>query len=153
MKSSAENLGVPDLQLGELQIWIKGRQFPNAADYWDGNWLQITAYCSARGANVWASGPFLRVPDLVRWIEGCERLHEALPGEAYLGCMEPDLSVTLRADKLGNIIMSVDITPDYLTQKHSFEFTIDQSYLPAFISACGDMLSKYPLIGKPDNEQ
>jgi len=41
----AAKLGMPDLKLEGLQIWIHGRQFPDAADYWDGNWLRVTAHC------------------------------------------------------------------------------------------------------------
>src|SRR5882724_344446 len=37
----AEQLGTPDIKLSGLQIWVHGRQFPNATDYWDGNWLRI----------------------------------------------------------------------------------------------------------------
>lgn len=40
-----------------LEIWIHGRQFENAHDSWDGNRLQATAHCGARGADVWIEGP------------------------------------------------------------------------------------------------
>src|SRR5256885_6731459 len=39
-----EQLGTPDIKLGGLQVWVHGRQFPDAIDYWDGNWLRITAH-------------------------------------------------------------------------------------------------------------
>ncbi|MFC4159857.1 hypothetical protein [Chitinimonas lacunae] len=40
-----EALGEPDLLIAGLRVWIHGSQFPNAVDYWDGNWLRVTAYC------------------------------------------------------------------------------------------------------------
>jgi hypothetical protein len=40
-----ENLGEPDLRVAGLRVWIHGRQFPDSQDYWDGNWLNATAYC------------------------------------------------------------------------------------------------------------
>jgi hypothetical protein len=58
----ADNLGAPDIKLDGLQMWIHGRQFPNEEDYWDGNWLNVTAHCGSQGADVWTSGPILHVP-------------------------------------------------------------------------------------------
>ena len=51
----AEKLDVPDIKLAGLQIWIHSRQFPDTDDFWDGNWLNITAHCGADGASVWAA--------------------------------------------------------------------------------------------------
>lgn len=62
-----DNLGPPDITLNGLQIWIHGRQYPNDEDYWDGNWLNITAHCGSKGADVWTTGDILHVPDLARW--------------------------------------------------------------------------------------
>lgn len=50
----ADNLGQPDIKLNGLQIWIHGRQYPNEEDYWDGNWLNVTAHCGSQGAEVWS---------------------------------------------------------------------------------------------------
>ncbi len=44
--------------------------------------------------------------------------------------------------------MRVRITPDNLTQSHSFEFEIDQSYLPGVIAQCGDVLFRFPVRGE-----
>jgi hypothetical protein len=51
-----DSLGPPALQVVGFQLWIHGRQFPDAQDCWDGNWLRVTAHCGANGATVWASG-------------------------------------------------------------------------------------------------
>lgn len=56
MKDPAAKFGTPDLKLQGLQIWVHGRQFPDAADYWDGNWLRVTAHCGESGASVFATG-------------------------------------------------------------------------------------------------
>jgi len=151
MAGPEDKLGNPDIELGTLQIWIHGREFPDSMDYWDGNWLQITAHCSALGADVWTNGPFLRVPDIAGWIDACERLYKTFQGEAYLGGIEPEFAVTLMGDKLGHVTMSVDITPQYLTQRHTLKFDLDQSCLPTHISACRVLLDKYPMRGKPDS--
>jgi hypothetical protein len=31
----------PDLKLDGFSLWVFGRQFPDANDYWDGNWLPL----------------------------------------------------------------------------------------------------------------
>jgi hypothetical protein len=101
-----------------------------ADDYWDGNWLQVTVHCAAPGARVWVTGPILHVPEVAHFLRGIEALHASLQGEATLPCMEPELAVTLTAERLGHITMVVAITPDHLAQAHRFTFHLDQSYLP-----------------------
>nr|WP_290222152.1 hypothetical protein [Trichocoleus desertorum] len=146
----AENLGAPDIKLEGLQIWIHCRQFPNEEDYWDGNWLNITAHCGTHGADIWASGAILNVPDIARWLAALEEMNKSLSGEANLFSLEPELYVGLSMKKFGQISMRVEITPDHMTQEHSFQFEIDQSYLPGLIQSCCKVLAEYPIKGKLD---
>ena len=45
-------LGKPDLRVAGFQLWVHGREFPDAQDEWDGNWLRLTAHCGeAAGAS------------------------------------------------------------------------------------------------------
>jgi hypothetical protein len=37
MRKHAEQLGAPDLKLHRLEIWVHGREVPEATDYWDGD--------------------------------------------------------------------------------------------------------------------
>jgi hypothetical protein len=134
-----------DIRLANLLIWIHGYQFPEASDYWDGNWLRATARCSSSGAEVEVSGSFLHLPELLGWMKDCKSLYETLQGSANLGGIEPELQVALQAIRSGKIQMSVNITPDVLTQSHSFKFEIDQSYLPGFLNNCENILQKFPL--------
>jgi hypothetical protein len=145
-----EHLGEPDIKLDGLQIWIHGRQFPNEEDYWDGNWLNVTAHCGSHGADVWTSGPILHVPDIARWLDSLEWMNKSLSGEADLVSLEPELVVELKMDSPGKILMRVEITPDHMTQEHNFQFEIDQSYLVGLIESCRKILAKYPMKGKPD---
>jgi hypothetical protein len=138
----------PDLTLAGLRIWVHGRQFPDAVDAWDGNWLDVTAECTDKSAGVVIGGPILHLSELKGWCRDAERLLGTLTGEARLDCREPNLSVALRAASLGQIAMEVSITPDHLTQKHWFQFVIDQSYLPTVIAQCQSILEAYPLRGE-----
>jgi hypothetical protein len=143
-------LGAPDLKLEGLQIWVHGRQFSDSNDYWDGNWLRVTAHCGGNGASVFATGSIIHLSELDRWLVGTEELLKNLTGEAKLACMEPALSATLKSGSLGHITMEVSITPDHMTQSHRFQFQIDQSYLPPFVKQCQSILKAYPIRGSRD---
>ena len=140
-----ELLGEPHLRIAGLHLWIHGRQFPDATDYWDGNWLRVTAYYVSPNAMVRAQGAIVHLSELASFLRACERLHESLEGEAALECMEPNLSVTLIAQWNGAITTRVAITPDQLSERHEFEETLDQSYLPTIISGSRAILAAYPL--------
>jgi hypothetical protein len=124
---------------------VHGRQFPDSLDFWDGNWLNVTAQCEARGANVSASGPILHLSELQDWFAASERLYQTLTGEATLKSIEPALQVLLKAESWGHIAMTVQITPDPMTQQYRFAFDVDQSYLPAFLSQCKAILTAHPI--------
>ena len=150
MTDPATKLGTPDLKLEGLQIWVDRRQFPDAADYWDGNWLRVTAHCGRSGASVFATGSIIHLSELDQWLVESEGLLKNLSGEAKLACMEPALSVTLKAGSLGYIAMEVSITPDHISQRHWFQFEIDQSYLPPLVKQCQAILEAYPIKGGRD---
>ena len=128
-------VGEPDVTIAGLKIWVHGRQFPELMDDWDGNWLNISAQCIAEGAQIVVNGPILHLSDVSRLLEECEAMYETLQGSASLPCMEPNLRVRLEAKPRGGIFIAVEITPDYLSQWHKFEFQADQTYLPAIIAA------------------
>ncbi len=149
MEGSQAKLGEPALTLSGLQIWIHGRQFPHADDYWDGNWVNVTVHCGAQGASVWASGPIIHLSEIAHLLQGAEAMATSLQGKATLPCIEPELTVALTAESLGHIAMVVDITPDNLSQRHQFTFAIDQTYLPSLIRSCRTILQRYPMKGHP----
>src|SRR5262245_38517149 len=125
-----DKLGEPDLKVAGLEIWVHGREFPSSTDFYDGNWLNISAHALGPGASVFASGPILMVNDLVRWSLGCEALAIGEAQEATLSSYEPNLSVEVRPrDSLGHFTMCIRITPEHLSQKHELEFDIDQTEL------------------------
>jgi hypothetical protein len=143
-----DRLGPPDIRLAGRQIWVHGRQFPNAQDYWDGNWLNVTAHCGAQGADVWMSGPRVHLSEVLGWRDQAAEMHRTISGNAELACMEPELRVELKMASLGQISMTVRITPELMTQQHSFEFSIDQSHLPDLVRQCGQVLEANPIRGK-----
>ena len=142
-----KQLGDPDIKISGLEIWIHERQFPDIEDYWDGNWLLVTAHCSSSGSSVWTEGPIIHLPELLDWYESASELNETLKGTASLECMEPELYVTIKAKSLGQLTMEVHITPNHFEQEHKYYFAIDQSYLTDFLNGCKQVLRNYPVKG------
>src|SRR5262245_2672888 len=72
-------------------------------------------------------------------------------------CLKPKLSIMIAIEMemknaSGQMVMTVNFTPDNLCQRHEFKFDLDQSYLPNAISGCREVLSKYPLKGSQTAE-
>jgi hypothetical protein len=128
---------------------VHGRQFPDHHDFWDGNWLRVTAHCGADGASVFRTGSFIHLSEIASWRDQLEELNQTLIGEANLTCLEPYLRVSLKAQSLGHISMEVSITPEHLTQRHWFQFALDQTYLGPLISQINSVLNEYLLRGSP----
>jgi hypothetical protein len=91
----------------------------------------------------------LHLGDLQTFLSEVESLNEGKRTDAQLPRLEPYLSVDMRVGKRGEILLTVQITPDNLTQEHSFKFEIDLSYLPGLIRELKSIFQKFPLIGHP----
>src|SRR5436305_1283235 len=111
MRDKFERLGPPQLNLEGLQIWVHGRQFPHHHDYWDGNWLRVTAHCGGCGADVWISGSILHLSEIQTWYDDLLTMNKTVSGQAKLGgLLEPNLCVEMEMDQLGHISICVQIT-------------------------------------------
>jgi hypothetical protein len=123
-----------DFSLGGLKVRVHGFRYPTATDRHDADWLDLTARCSAPSASVWFRGPKVCLSELRNFRDATQKLNETLTGRAALACMEPNLAIAIEpVSSRGNMKVTVDITPDHMTQKHHFEFDLDQSYLAAFL--------------------
>ena len=143
-----KELGEPDLKVSGLQVWVHGRQFPDATDVDDGNWLRITAHCGGIGASVWVGGSIIETTDFLIWGKQCAKLLAGKADRAALVTIEPELSAAIHSpDPLGHYKLEVEITPDHLSQHHAFEFEIDQSFLTNLIRQCEQIGRKYPARG------
>lgn len=141
-----DQLGDADLTVCGLRLWIHGRQFPDATDYWDGNWLRITAYCIYPHSAVRIQNDAcVRLDELAGLLSGCERMYSTLSGKAELQCMESYLAVELLASTNGHVEVKLSVTPDHLKETHEYEDEIDQSFLPGIIRSCQAILTKYPI--------
>jgi len=145
---SNKELGPPALKIAGFQLWVHGRQFPDADDADDGNWLRVTGHCGASGASIWIQGALLMVTDIAGFGLECQRMHEGTTERATIEPFEPELRLRLEAtDGLGHICADVEIAPDHLAQTHRMHFEIDQSYLPEIIDQCAAVVRAYPVRG------
>lgn len=144
-RREVESLGEPDLIIAGLHIWTHDRQFPMADDYWDGNWLRVTAYCIYPESMVRTHGAIIHLDEIAGLLQECEQLYQTLKGEAALRCIEPNLGVELIVETGGHIKVQLSITPDQMTESHRFTDGFDQTYLPPIIAGCRDILAKFPI--------
>lgn len=151
----AERAERPEILIGDaggdhVSIRVMGRMHPAAADYWDGNWL-ISPIEVAVGGFRGEVAAGLRMDELIQFREALESLHSSLEGEAVLDSMEGWIQLRVAADRRG----SLQVTGKALDQPGSanaLTFTmdgLDQSYLPALISALGAAEAKFPVRGQP----
>jgi hypothetical protein len=143
-------LGEADLKIGEFSLWIFGCQFPDAKDYWDGNWLNVLAQVEASDARVRARGSIVHLSELMGFCDELEVLERIIVGSAHLKCIEPHLRISLKGDKTGHVQMTTEITPNQLTQSHKFNATIDQSFLKPAIGQLRKILERFPIKKLPD---
>lgn len=143
---NVEAYGQPALQIGALRIWVHGRQFPEAMDAWDGNWLNVTTHYAADGASAVVAGSVLDTMSFATFGNELRTLHQSLSGEAKLESLEPDfMAHIIGGGETGRMRLRVEMTPNHLAQGHWFEQEIDQSYLPAAIAACDAIVERYPV--------
>ncbi|CAN5280455.1 hypothetical protein BH10PSE2_BH10PSE2_20740 [soil metagenome] len=137
----------PDLKLGGLSLWVETRERPDDDDYWDGNWLVIRARVEAPGSFVELRGPWLRTDEVASFLAQIEAMSKDLRGQAALAPIEMALKATLEMNSTGQIAVYVEATPDHLSQRHSFHFGFDQTYLPEVLRACRKILARFPVKG------
>ena len=87
----------PDLSIGPFRLWVLGREFPDAQDIWDGNWLNVIADCELNRARVEIEGPYLHLSELETWRDELEEIDRTLSGTASVGHIEPNLRVVVQA--------------------------------------------------------
>lgn len=137
-------LGEPDIKIAGLSLWILGRQFQDAQDYWDGNWLNVVATAEAVGARIEVQGAILRTDEIAVWADDIQNIQQNLAGQAHLDCIEPELDVLIECSRTGQLKVTVRITPDHLRQSHMIEYDADQSYLGELLRGCRKVLRDYP---------
>jgi hypothetical protein len=137
-----------DFALEGLRIWVHGRQFPDATDNWDANWLNITARYQGRSAVVEVQGPELDTVSFLKFQRELIVMVDSMTGEATLESVEPSVKLTVRfSDGLGHVEARLERSADHLGEGHWFEFNgLDQSHLAGWIGQLKTVLDRYPVL-------
>jgi hypothetical protein len=133
-----------------LTVRVLGRMHPEASDYWDGNWLisPIIAQLGAFTAHVRAG---LRLDELRSLKLGLERMHQELRGEATLASLENWISLTIVCRPNGTLAVTGTLNdePDIGNVLQFGIDGLDQTDVPAMLSALAAIERNYPILGQP----
>ena len=139
----------PSIELGDFQLTVHRRQFPDAHDRWDGNWLHVTAQCAQAGAIVAAGGPIVEAADLQRFRDELAAVQASRSGQAELIGAEPNIRMRVAgAGAPGRLRVRVELTPDTGSQGHWFEYAIDPGDLAETIGQLDAVLELFPVRGR-----
>ena len=128
-------------------IMPQHRSVPNAADYWDGNWVESEVRIAAGGFHG-AFSASLRSEDFIGFRDDVRRLLESLVGVARFDTMEGQLQLALTGDGKGHVLVegtALDQAGTGNTLKFTFE--IDQTFLPEVLRSLDDVISRLPVVG------
>ena len=144
--------GEPVLSIAGFKLWVHGREDEENSDYWDGNWLVVSAVCETDGAVVWLEEQTaLHGSEVASFVTACNLLARGQTEEAVLGgSLEPYFSLTLApGEKRGRFSANLSITPDVTTQSHDFEFAASLAEVEAVLESARRLLDQWPVVGAP----
>jgi hypothetical protein len=154
--------GMAEVVLGSsggdsLAIRVARRKFPEARDYWDGNWVDAVVSLKIRP---WQAryNASLRTEDFANFRRDLESLYDMTGREAKFHPMEPWLELALRLDALGHIHLNGEAAPEgygrlFGQARLVFELKdfMDQSFLPPIVQQLADIEQEFPVIGRPSD--
>ena len=134
-----------DFSLNGFSLWIHGWE-RDSADFWDNNWLDITARFDTGGrmgsATVVVLGTVLHATDLEYAANTSAKLAEGLQAVAEFATMEPGFEIKLEALSEGRIGFTLEMVPG-VDEMYEYSAKIDQSYLPPAVAALKSMMKRF----------
>lgn len=132
-----------------IELQILARMTPDATDFWESNWCQTLIKFDL--------GPFhgafefdLRTDELDAFYHDLQTLYDNLSGTAALKTLEDQVSIILTCDTKGHIEASGFLRDQPgMGHKLTFEFTLDQTYLPQVLEGLGMVLKEFPVLYNP----
>jgi hypothetical protein len=133
----------------QLSVLVTRREFPDASDYWDGNWVYATIRIRA-GAFRGEYEALLRTNELASFKDQLGTLHAALNGSATFETMEHWLRLDIQGDGRGHFLAKCEARdqPGIGNTLH-FELTFDQTELPPVLEALSEVVRAFPVKGSP----
>ena len=131
-----------------VRLTFSHRAYPEAQDYWDGNWVVTHIQAEAYGFRADFTDQ-VHLGDVVRFYASLLKMHATMSGEATLAMMEEFLIVTGKMEVRGDISWSAMVThPMNRCTQLQFMFGADQSYLPELIQSLESVLVEFGVRGQ-----
>ncbi|HNV72631.1 MAG TPA: hypothetical protein PKO06_23180, partial [Candidatus Ozemobacteraceae bacterium] len=135
-----------------VELTFIGRSHPDAADFWDGNWLGTRVTARAGGFRA-AFEADLRAEEIGAFHEALVAMNRSLSGDAEFLTLEQQVALTLSMNHTGQIAVSGTLTDQPgVGNQLLLSFEIDQTYLHDIITRLECILEAFPQIGTPDAE-
>ncbi|MCT8140296.1 hypothetical protein H1D32_22910 [Anaerobacillus sp. CMMVII] len=138
--------------LGEetkIDIDVLSRNHPNCTDFWDGNWVHSKVNIEIPGYRVHFNAD-LRTDEIRDFLNELKEMNKHLKGKATLSNLDSFLHFECVMNKLGGVSWSIETCyPAGYGAVLNFEFEADQSYLQNLITELEDILTAFPVIGRP----
>ena len=132
-----------------VEVTILGRSAPDATDFWDGNWL-LAEVRLRTGGFTGAFRASLRTHEIADFAAELGRLQTALGETAELRTMEKQLELSLVGDGRGHFQIKGEARDEAgMGNELLFALAMDQTELSPLLRQLDDVLSRYPVIGKP----
>lgn len=129
---------------------VLGREYPDATDYWDGNWVvaDLSLRAGAFTARLRAS---LRTDEIRRFNKALKVLNKKLSGVAVLETLEEWLKLSITAAPRGQIEIAGELRDEPGSGNVlRFEFEdLDQTHLAGWIDSLDAIEASFPVIGRP----
>lgn len=147
-------MSIPAILIGSessdhVVIAVTRREFADATDYWDGNWI----YASVRvnvGSFRGEYEALLRTDEIASFRDGLTRLHAELKGAATFQSMEQWLRIHVEGDGLGHFTAKCEARDQPgIGNTLQFELRFDQTDLPPMLASLDAVLTAFPVIGAP----
>jgi len=132
-----------------VEVTILGRSAPEATDYWDGNWLRSEVRLRTGGFTA-AFRANLRTHEIADFAAELRSIHATLRGGAELRTMEEQLKLAFSGDGRGHFQVKGEARDEAgIGNQLRFELSLDQTELPPLLRKLDDVVSRYPVVGKP----
>lgn len=140
-------LGVADDDY--LRVVVRRWLYPEADDYWDGNW--VAAEVAARaGAFQGVFEASLRTTDFESFRRKLGALYETLSGEAVFETMERWVDVRIVGDGRGHFEACCGLRDDAsFGSRLSFSLAFDQTQVPAMLENLDEIVRRFPVRARP----
>jgi hypothetical protein len=134
-----------------VSVLVTRREFPEATDYWDGNWVYATVRIRV-GAFRAEYEALLRVDEFASFRAQLGTLHTKLNGAATFDTMEHWLRIDVEADGRGHFLAQCEARDEAgVGNTLRFELAFDQTELPPTLAALDSVLAAFPVRGSRDD--